>query len=199
VQPGHAPATPIVIDTFEQTATGVPEDARFGIWTFYAYNPSMQGPGDFVSSGITGPGFGSNYAIELNWQVTDVADGKPNYPGVGLKTDVSGYIDLTAYDRFVFDQQYSNPDNCESLMNIEVIFVCSELHASFSASVPVSSQWSTSTIDFTSLVPPDGAPPPASIGDCFKVIDTIIFQEQIDLPDGACASGSLLLDDIEIR
>lgn len=197
---GGAPPA-IVIDNFEDGSVQS-QDPRFGVWKFYAYNPS--GPvlpaGAYETSNIVSPGFDSNYALNLDWEVVDVMDGMPNYPGVGLGCAPVSYIDLSGYSSILFAQQYSHTGTCEPVLYLTVDFGCSQYDATFSASVLMSAQWTTSTIALSSFSQQQEPPEtPVAFQDCFKVIDSFNFQAQQNLADGGCASGTLTLDNISIR
>jgi hypothetical protein len=181
----------IVIDTFDDL-----EDPRFQAWQYYAYNTTL---GELSSETVT-PGYDSNYAIDLVWEVVDPPDGAPNYPGVGLRAVPVSYLDLSGYSAVVFAQQYVHTGSCQAITTLTVRLACSEYNAAFTASVPISPQWTTSTVTFTSFAQSAyPSPTPVDKGQCFKVIDGFDFQAQIDLVDGDCASGDLTLDNISIR
>ena len=191
----------IVIDTFENNmvtdAIVQPQDPRFQPWQFYDYNDASTST---VSSQIVTPGDDSNYAIDLVWQVFDPPDGQENDPGVGLQTPAVSYVDLSGYSRFLFAQQYSHVDDCMPVTNLRIYFGCSEYNASFNATVPLSYQWTTTTIPFASFVQAASSnPAPTAWEDCAKVIDGFGFQADSLIGDGDCASGDLLIDNVSIR
>ena len=191
----------LVIATFEN-GTATPDDPRFEPFQFYAYNPSLPDlpPGAFVNSPIVSPGPGSNYALGLNWEVIDVLDGQPNFPGAGVRTVVDGYVDLSAYTVFTFFQAYQHMGSCQPVPDLSVSFGCSQYNASVTASVSMASPGTTSTMALSSFAQsPYSDQPPVALGDCLKVVDGISFAAQVDLVDGDCASGELTLDNIELR
>jgi hypothetical protein len=189
---GGPPPPAIVVDNFEN-----PENPRFRPWDYYAYNTTIAS----VSSNVTSPGFDSNYAINLIWEVTDPPDGQPNYPGVGLGCEPVSYIDLSGYSSLLFAQEYLHTDtSCEAVSVLSVRLGCSQYNAAFTGTVALSPQWTTSTIPLSSFSQSAyPSPTPVAMQDCFKKIDGFDFQAQVDLADGACASGALLLDNVEIR
>lgn len=191
----------IVIATFE-SGTGTPDDPRFEPFRYYAYNPSAPDlpAGAFVNSPILSPGFNSNYALGLNWEVIDVPDGQPNYPGVGVGTVINGYVDFSPYTVFNFVQQYQHTGSCEVVTTLVVSLGCSQYNASVEGTVPMSSKAMTSSIPLASFAQsPYLGQPPVALGDCLKVVDGVDFQTQLNLADGDCASGELMLDNIEVR
>ena len=190
----------IVIDTFEQDVdlqAGVrPSDSQFQLWQAYNYNTSSQLPWLNVVS----PGYQSNNALEMIWQVTDLLDGGPNYPGAGLRAQPVSYIDISGYSKVVFAQQYLSFGSCQAVQTLSVTFGCNQYNASFVGSVAMSPSWTTSTIDFADFI--QSTYPSAAyvaMSDCFKVIDGFNFQAQQNLADGDCASGDLTVDNISIR
>jgi hypothetical protein len=196
---GTGAPTAIVIDNFED-GDAQSGDARFGSWKFYAYNPSALPTGAHESSTVESPGYDSNYALNLDWEVVDVPDGMPNYPGVGLGCAPVSYIDISGYSAILFAQQYSHTGSCQPVLNLTVVFGCSQYNASFIADVPMSAEWTTTTIQLSSFsqqqYPPETT---VALEDCFKVVDSFDFQAQQNLADGDCASGTLTLDNISIR
>jgi hypothetical protein len=197
---GNPPPTAIVIDTFEQDvdlqANVTPSDSRFQVWQVYAYNTSIES----LWLNVVSPGYQSNNALEMIWQVTDPPDGAPNYPGFGVRTLPVGYIDLSTYSKVVFAQQYLHSDNCQPVQNLTVMFGCSQYNASFMGSVPMSPSWTTSTVAFADFIQ-SAYPSSAYVGmsDCLKVVDGFDIQAQQNLVDGDCASGDLTIDNVAIR
>jgi hypothetical protein len=197
---GSAGTGSILLGDFENHIAK-PQDSRFKNYDFYAYNPMrpLAAPA-FVNSPFVAPGFNSNFGIGLNWEVIDVRDGAPNYPGVGVRTVATGFVDLTGYDRIVFAHQYTHTGTCQALQNITVIIACDELNTSFWYQLPVSTTWTTSSISFSTFAEPTYLPPSGhTLAECLAVANVVIFQAQVDLIDGDCASGNLSLDNIEIR
>src|SRR5947209_3224829 len=142
----------ILLGDFEN-GKALPQDSRFANYQYYAFNPPDPGlpPGAFVSSPLVSPGFNSNYALGLNWEVIDVADGVPNYPGVGVRTLVNtGFVDLSGYDRIVFAQQYQHSGSCKALQILNISIGCDELNTSYEAAVAVSSTWTKTSLAFSS-------------------------------------------------
>lgn len=195
---GGSPA--IVIDTFEQDVDYQvpipPSDSRFQLWQAYNYNT----PSKLPWLNVVSPGDASNNALEMIWQVTDPPDGAPNYPGVGLRTQLVSYLDISGYSRVVFAQQYLHTDSCQAVQTLTVSFGCSEYNASFMGSVPASPSWTTSTVTFADFIQ-STYPSSAYVGmsDCLKVVDGFDIQAQQNLVDGDCASGDLTIDNISIR
>lgn len=196
-----APPPAILIDDFEQDAPGqsgaTPSDPRFQVWQYYHYNTAMQ----TSSMNVVSPGFDSNQAMELGWVVTDPPDGAPNYPGIGFRTLVNGYIDLSQYSKIVLAHLYVHRDGCQAVQNLAVSVACSQYNASFGASIPMSPTWTTSTVNLADLAVGVYPPPPAPVelADCLKVVDGLNFVAQRDLTDGDCASGDLTFDNVSIR
>jgi hypothetical protein len=191
----------IVIATFED-GDARPEDPRFEPFRFWSYSPSRPDlpPGAFVESPLVSPGASSNFAVGLNWTVIDLPDGKPNYPGVGLDTIPTGSIDLSGYSRIVFTQRYEHEGSCQAVRNLTVVLGCDEHNTSFRSEVSMASAWMTTTIPFASFAEPSYLPPTGTTLDqCLKVVSIIIFQAQVDLADGDCASGRLSIDNLSIR
>lgn len=199
---GGATLPTILLGNFEDD-TALPQDSRFANYQYYAYNPSAPGLplGDFLSSPIVSPGFDSNFALGLNWEVIDPLDGTPNYPGVGVRTVVStGFVDLSGYDRIVFAQQYQHTGSCQPIQALTVVIGCDELNTSYIGAVAVSPTWTNSSLSFSSLTEPSFLPPSGyTRAQCLAVANRVDFQAQVNLADGDCASGNLALDNIEIR
>ena len=198
---GSAPAA-ILLGNFENDSAQ-PLDGRFANYQYYAFNPSIPSlpPGAFVNSPLVSPGYDSNFALGLNWDVIDVPDGVPNYPGVGVRTVVStGFVDLSGYDRIVFAQQYQHSGSCQAIQTLTVVIGCDELNTSYGGAVPVSSTWTNSSLPFSNLTEPTFLPPSGHTrAECLAVANRVDFQTQSNLVDGDCSSGSLALDNIEIR
>jgi hypothetical protein len=190
----------ILLGNFEND-TAVPPDLRFNPYQYYAYNPSYPPPGAFVTSPLVSPGYDSNFALGLNWKVIDPLDGVPNYPGVGVRTVVgTGFVDLSGYDRIVFAQLYQHTDSCKALQSLSVVIGCDELNTSYVGAVAPAPTWTTSTLAFKGFVEQSYTPPSGySLAQCLAVANRVDFQANNNLADGDCASGSLSLDNIEIR
>jgi hypothetical protein len=195
----------LMIATFEH-GSAQPDDPRFKPFEYYAYNESDQ---SVLTSPLAVPGHNSNAALGLNWIVFDTPNGHPDYPGVGVRTTVNGSVDLSAYSRIVFGLKYDPtpagkvfPDvgACFPVPYLTVSIGCSEHNTSFRKKVPMSAEWTTATASFADFQEPSYLPTTGTtIEDCLKVVDAIDFQGQVDLVDGQCASGGLLLDDISVR
>jgi hypothetical protein len=191
----------ILIGTFEN-GVARPEDPRFATYQYYAYNPDTNlPPGAYVRSPIVAPGYNSNYALGLDWEVIDPLDGVNNYPGVGVRTlAAQGFVDLTGYDRLVFAQRYQHSGDCNILHNITILIFCDELNTSFTVNVPTSPTWTTSSVPFSSFAEPAYQTPSGyGINDCLAVMSSLDFTAQAVLNDGECGSGNLTFDNIEIR
>jgi len=197
---GSAGTGSILLGDFENH-TARPQDTRFANYQFYAYNPNSPLPaGAFVNSPLVAPGYNSNYGLGLNWEVIDVKDNAPNYPGVGVRTLATGFVDLSGYDRIVFAHQYTHTGTCQAVQTLSVHIGCDELHTSFEKSFPVSATWTITSIPFSTFAEPTYvAPTGHTVWECLALTQTVYFQAQVDLTDGDCASGSLSLDNIEIR
>jgi hypothetical protein len=200
--PGNPP--PLVIATFEH-GTAQPDDPRFLPFQYYAYNETADSA---VTSPLAVPGHNSNAALGLNWIVFDAPNGHPDYPGVGVRTLVNGSIDLSGYSRIVFGLKYSptpagpllGAAGCFPVPALTVSIGCSEHNTSFRKNVPMTSDWTTVTAAFADFAEPSYLPATGTaFEDCLKVVDGIDFSAQVDLADGQCASGGLLLDDISVR
>jgi hypothetical protein len=195
---GGAAPEAILLGNFEDDIA-LPQDSRFGNYEYYSYNPSAPDlpVGAFVNSPLV-PGYDSNFALGLNWEVIDVPDGVPNYPGVGVETLVkTGFVDLSGYNRIVFAQQYQHSGSCKAVQILTVSIGCGELNTSYQGTVAVSPTWTTSSLAFSTFVEP--APSGHSLAECLALADGVIFDAPANLADGDCASGSLALDNIEIR
>jgi len=197
---GSAGTGSILLGDFENH-TAKPQDSRFANYPYYAYNPNSPLPaGAFVNSPLVAPGYNSNYGLGLNWEVIDVKDNAPNYPGVGVRTLATGFVDLSGYDRIVFAHQYTHTGTCQAVQMLSVHIGCDELHTSFESSFPVSATWTVTSIPFSAFAEPTYVPPTGhTVAECLALTQTVYFQAQVDLTDGDCASGSLSLDNIEIR
>jgi len=197
---GGAGTAAILLGDFENH-TAKPQDSRFQNYQYYAYNPNSPLPaGAFVNSPLVAPGYNSNYGLGLNWQVIDVADGAPNYPGVGVRTLAIGFVDLSGYDRIVFAHKYTHTGTCQAVQFLSVHIGCDEVHTSFESSFPVSTTWTTTSIPFSTFTEPSYLPATGhTVTECLALTQTVYFQAQVDLVDSDCASGSLSLDNIEIR
>ena len=112
----------------------------------------------------------------------------------------TGFVDLTGYDRIIFAQKYEHTGSCKAVDNLTVSIGCNEFSTSFEISVPLSSTWTTTSLSFSTFMEPTyRAPSGHTIAECLALADAVTFQAQVDLTDGDCASGSLSLDNIEIR
>jgi hypothetical protein len=200
---GGAPG--LVIATFEH-GTAQPDDSRFKNFEYYAYNESAD---SVLTSPLAVPGDNSNGALGLNWVVFDASNGHPDHPGVGVRTTTIGGVDLSAYSRIVLGLKYDptpagggfpDPTACLPVNALTIAVSCDEYGTSFRKSVPMSPDWTTVTADFASFREPDYLPATTTtIEDCLKVVDGILFEAAVDLADGQCASGGLLLDNISVR
>jgi hypothetical protein len=195
--------TPIVVSTFE-SGTAQPEDPRFDHWQFFAFNPPLPDlpDGAFVRSPMDSPGYaGSQYTVKTEWTLIDVADGVPQYPGLGQLCKVIGFIDLTPFSRISFAHRDLHDEGpCKASRTITFELGCSELNTSFEYSVETSPDWTLTEIPFDLLYEPSWKGPTGTArADCLKVMDAIIITFGPQLGDGECGSGSFLMDDIAFR
>ena len=193
---GAAGVHQLLLGTFEQ-GTLLPDDPRFERWEFGAVPPGGEaGSGTFAAEAIVAPGYRSAHAVQLDWQVTDTADGQPNYPGVLLSTG-TGSIDLSGYARLVFAQRYQHQGSCRAVPLLTVMLVCRELKSAFLSFAGMSSDWTPESVDFGNLQEATGVGVLREI--CLKQIDHVYFSALVSLADGECASGTLSLDEIAIQ
>jgi hypothetical protein len=194
------PAT-IVIATFEDNDAR-PADPRFRPFQFYSYSPALDGlpPDAFVTSPIVRPGHDSNFALGLNWHLIDAPDGAASAPGVGVRTLVHGFIDLSAYSRLTFGEKYVATAGCQSVTQLKVTIFCDEHNTAFMAFTSLTPGWNNAVLNFSDFVESSYPGPNGTArSECFKVVDNIDFSVSMVLADGSCGAGELSLDDLSIR
>jgi len=187
---------PIVLGTFESGLEA--DDPRFGAWSAF---PSGE---DIVSmrSSLAHDGCEkSAWCLDLDWQLTDVADGAPSTAGVAHGLALPSPVDVSGQARIVFDHQYTNRGACRAADALTAVFSCRGLGTAFQASLPLSSAWTTSALAFAALVESPGASAPGAVPReaCLGAVSAILLQTGVELADGACASGDLLLDNVTLR
>lgn len=191
---------PFVLDDFED-GDNLPSDSRFAVWQHYSYNP----PGrDVYSTPDPSAAIASNFGMRFEWNVINDPDGVPQYPGAGLRTEAAtsaAYVDLSALSRVLFAHEYfPNETGCRNIPAFTVAFGCGELGTWFEATVPVSTQWTTATLEFAHFFQQTVGPQvDATVTECLALVDDFHFQVQVELPDGYCSAGTLYLDNISFR
>jgi hypothetical protein len=185
------PSTDVVIATFE-SGTLAPDDPRFSTWKVEVDNRT-QGPNGQLS--IVEPDGRSGHALQLVWEVHDVADGQPNNVGVLLVSSLITNIDLSAYSSIVFAHRYEHQGPCQQVPLVTFVASCNGTVETFASLSPA---WTATTIPFADLQP--GAfDPAANREDCLRQVNEIDLRLQVSVSDGDCASGTLWLDDVALR
>lgn len=199
---GECVRMPLLVDDFED-ANNLPSSALFAPWLHYSFNsldPGLQP----VTHRVEPPGYVSDYALLLEWIVTDVADGGVDGTGAGvLSRAANEFVDLSGYTQLIFSHQYSdlNANGCVSTPQFRVGLGCREYGAVFEATVYTTSfTWATAILQWSefeepSFMPPTGVP----IRECLAFADELDFATSIPLEDGQCGSGTLWLDAIAFR
>jgi hypothetical protein len=187
----------IVLDTFDDGSLR-PDDPRFDDWQFITKNPDTNlPPGAFATARIVTPGYHGGSALELDWEVVDVADGQPNYPGVTLFTRAVEPIDLSGLSGIVFADKYAHAGSCQAVPLLTVVVDCALYQTSFETFAGMPPDWTTTTIAFANLQ--EAAATGVERDLCLKKVDAIAFHAQVNLADGDCASGTLSLDDVALE
>jgi hypothetical protein len=194
-----------VIGSFESgnDATAQADDPRFGVWSSYSYGTPLATVSSSVTFLDTPLGcHNSNWCFTTDFQLADVADGAPGKVGVGDRlAPVAASIDLSALSHVVFSQRYlHDPASCRPADLVTAIFRCDALHAAYQASASLSQTWVPTSIAFGDMVASADSPSRAvALSDCLAHTSAILFQLDIDVLDGACASGTLGLDTVSLR
>jgi hypothetical protein len=188
--------SPIMIDTFEDDSL-IPNDPRFNRWGSVVFGTDLA----TREYKVTGPGFDSDWSLQLSWEFSDPPDGSPNYPDALIRTQALGSVDLTHYETFSFAQRYQpgTDTSCPALKFMRVSLGCSELGVGFHTILAIASDWTVASLPLAEFAEPTWAFTGTSWQDCLSEIDEIDFVTWYGLADGECASGTLWLDDIVIR
>jgi len=194
-----------VIGSFERgiDATAQADDPRFGVWSSYSYGTTMATVSSSVARLDEPLGcHNSDWCFATDFQLTDVADGAQGKVGVGDRlAPVAPSIDLSTLSHVVFRHRYMHdPASCRPAGLVTTIFRCDALHAAYQATTSLSGTWIPTSIAFADMVASADSPSRGvALSDCLAHTSAILFQLDVDLLDGACASGTFGLDTVSIR
>jgi len=212
LQASDASSTPpaILIDDFEDLDE-YPLDRRFDYWQYYTFNPHEDSVHSVIDWRDAAAARDGNGGLNLEWSFADPPDGVFQATGVGLRTLISTtqvYLDVSQYTRLVFSHRYQHavddrvPDlgpNCLAAREFTVSFGCPEYGAGFEAWVPMSSEYTTTSLPFRLFTEAAWNYKGVAIEDCLKRVETWNFHMVLDLPDGQCGTGHWFLDNVSLR
>lgn len=201
-----AKATPrqVLFDDFED-GNGIPLAPGFDNWHAFTVNPA----GQSLELKL-GAGHRSRGSVEMSWLLDHVLGSKLGPAGAGLRSSVrSGVIDLSPYGHVSFAYRYApmvTPGlECRGASSFVVFVTCRSLGQdrapNFELAVPVSMDWSTTSLDLHDLRETGGPLARATnLKACLAATDSFGFRVDATAAEtGSCDSGTLWLDDISFR
>jgi serine/threonine protein kinase len=199
-----APPRQVLFDDFED-GNGAPLVPGFDNWQAFTVNPA----GRSLELKL-GPGHQSRGSVEMSW-LLDHVETNLGPAGAGLRSAVrEGVVDLSRYASTSFAHRYApmvTPGlECRGASAFVLFATCRSLGQErapiFELSIPVSLEWSTTTIDLYDLREVGGPLAHATnLKACLSAIDSFGFRaDATDAAEtGSCDSGTLWLDDISFR
>jgi hypothetical protein len=178
---------PLVVDTFEDMNL-MPADPRFRRWESAIYGTDF----GMRTVYVTGPGYASGGCLREDWEIDDPPDGMRNYPGMVLRIQALGSIDLGGFGYLSFEHLYGHEGSCKSHRSFTISLACNELNSSLSVGRLTVTTWTKEKIPVAELAE---SVPEIPTSECLKVIDEIDMFFNPVLDDGECSSGSFLIDD----
>jgi eukaryotic-like serine/threonine-protein kinase len=201
-----APPRQVVwFDDFED-GDGVPLTPGFDNWQAFTVNPA----GRSLELKL-GAGHQSRGSVEMSWLLDHVLESKLGPAGAGLRSAVrGGVVDLSGYRHLAFAHRYApmvTPGlDCQSASSFVVFVTCRSLGEErapiFELSIPVSTDWATTSVDLYDLREMGGPLEHATnLKACLAVTDSFGFRADATeaAEPGSCDSGTLWLDDISFR
>jgi hypothetical protein len=182
---------PLVIDTFEDMNL-MPSDSRFRQWESAVYGTDFGTRTVYV----TGPGYASSWCLREDWEIDDPPDGVPTYPGMVLRIQAPGSVDLSGFRTLAFDHRYSHEGSCKAHVFFTVSMSCGELNSGVGVARSTATDWTIEKIPMAEFAE---FTPDFPIDHCLKLIDEIDFFFAPGLDDGQCSSGSFFLDDFRFE
>jgi hypothetical protein len=184
------------VDDFED-GDAVPSNPRFASWGCETY------PGTpHVSCVSSSPGFRSEVAETVRFEIQDPADAKTDHPGVLLQAPLRlGTLDLGAYTSLMFSAKLEVdspvPPNGSRLY---VRLRCDGVgEGSFvETSVLVGLEWSSPAIALEAFVRPGYVVDFDRLA-CVASVEALEFDIHPDLFDGESMAGTLTIDEISLE
>lgn len=182
------------IDDFEDTDP-YPLADSFSVWRAYTYNAGSQ----YVDFAVEAPGYQSDSAIHLDFEIHDPANGSQDYGLAGLDTTVRNLTtDLSAFSTVSFSYAFeASQTDCAGAQHMSFGFYCAGYVANFETTVPLSPSWQTAQLplsDFHEVTwrPPTGVP----FTDCLATDTALYFEIVPELGDGECGAGRVSIDSL---
>jgi hypothetical protein len=200
-----APPRQVLFDDFED-GNGVPLAPGFDNWQAFTVNPA----GQSLELKL-GAGHQSRGSVEMSWLLYHVLESKLGPAGAGLRSAVrGGVVDLSHHSHVSFAHRFApmiTPGlECRSASSFVVFATCRSLGQErapiFELSIPVSTDWATTSVDLYDLREMGGPLAHATnLKACLAATDSFGFRaDATDAAEtGSCDSGTLWLDDIRFR
>jgi hypothetical protein len=186
----------IVLTSFEVTDDR-PPDLRFRAWQEGVANTDSF----VVQATLIDPGYNSAVCLQLDWNMTDPANGAADGVAAFVRTETITPVDLRTYTRVVFAQQYARlpGSSCGFLDVIAFRVMCGPRSSGYESTLYAAHSWEVDVLDFADFHEIPSLAHGVALADCLHAVDAIEIRAQPTLDDGACSSGSLQIDDVSIR
>jgi len=186
----------IVLTSFEET-NDQPRDLRFRPWQEGVANADTFD----VAATLVDPGYNSAVCLQLDWHMTDPANGAVDAVAAFERTETITPVDLRAYTRVVFAHQYARlpGSSCGFLDLVAVRVMCEARASGYETTLYAAHSWETNVLDLADFHEIPSLAHGVALADCLGAVDAIEIRAQPTLDDGACSSGSLQIDDVSIR
>jgi hypothetical protein len=198
---GGVATAALEIDDFEDGDT-FPSSKLFAQWQCYTWGQATNGSG----CDLLEPGFNSNLAQFVLFQLHDPPNGHGDSVGAGLRTTtVAGTVDLSAHVTFGVTAKLEGeaPDGLPAGTPVNVRIGCSGVSSGlpppggFAIFSPINAKasWTVFSLKLSDFTPGVGGDPFLA-SDCLKLVDGLDFQIVPTLEDAGKASGRLQIDNV---
>jgi hypothetical protein len=202
--------TALEIDDFED-GDEMPSSSLFAAW----HCETSPGPRR-ASCGPAAPGFASDMAEAVRFEITDPANGSVDYASVLLETSSRlDPVDLGGYQSLAFSAKFertpgvgasSGADEGSEAVELFVQLACDGVGQSGSLPygswlehvIPIGPDWSGIRIELAELIRPSYVPDFKRI-DCLTNVEALIFVLGAEPTDGAALAGTLTVDDVSLN
>jgi len=186
----------IVLTSFEATDDR-PPDGRFRAWQEGVANTDVFD----VAATLIDPGYNSAVCLQLDWRMTDPANGAVDAVAAFERTETILPVDLRTFTRVVFTHQYARlpGSSCGFLDVVAVRVMCEARASGYETTLYAAHSWETNVLDLADFHEIPSLAHGVALADCLGAVDAIEIRAQPTLDDGACSSGSLQIDDVSIR
>jgi hypothetical protein len=204
---GSGANTPaLLIDDFEDGDL-VPSSPLFRTWGCYPFNMQELAP---INCAVLSPGYHSDYAYSIDFEIVDANDGKPNYPGVLLQSRTAPTLDVSPYNNIVFSAKLVPRDiPLPDPVSLLIQLTCGSVRQnepspgvfSIGSAIQPTSSWQTFSLALSSFIQFKWNKDQMPIDElaCATLVDGLQFEYQPALADGNATAATLTIDNVYLQ